>query len=135
MTNQTIMVTLSARFREVVTDLPEIIECHAITGVESYILKVAMPNVAHLEGWLWKLKDYDEVRTSLVLSTQLARRSINPRLFEDKGKRLRLTGEALHSARLRHAFRWSSTTLTLTLRQRLCWMLRKSSVHSVTISP
>lgn len=72
----------STRFREVVADIPEIIECHAITGVESYLLKVAVPDVAHLEGLLWKLKDYGEVRTSLVLSTQLARRSIDPRDFE-----------------------------------------------------
>ncbi len=67
----------SIRFREVVADIPEIIECHAITGVESYLLKVAVPDVAHLEGLLWKLKDYGEVRTSLVLSTQLARRSVD----------------------------------------------------------
>jgi Lrp/AsnC family leucine-responsive transcriptional regulator len=67
----------SIHFREVVAQIPEVIECHAITGIESYILKVAVPDVAHLEQLLWKLKDYGEVRTSLVLSTQLARRSMD----------------------------------------------------------
>ncbi|MDX2139555.1 MAG: Lrp/AsnC family transcriptional regulator [Chloroflexota bacterium] len=75
----------SARFREVVAQIPEIIECHTITGVESYILKVAVPGVAHLEHLLWKLKDYGEVRTSLVLSTQLARRSVDARVFDAEG--------------------------------------------------
>jgi Lrp/AsnC family leucine-responsive transcriptional regulator len=74
----------SGRFREMVGAIPEIIECHAITGVESYLLKVAVPDVAHLENLLWKLKDYGEVRTSLVLSTQLARRSVDPRTFEQE---------------------------------------------------
>lgn len=72
----------STRFREVVVSLAEIIECHTVTGTESYILKVAVPSVPHLERLLWKLKDYGEVRTSLVLSSQVTRRSIDPRNLE-----------------------------------------------------
>jgi Lrp/AsnC family leucine-responsive transcriptional regulator len=72
-------VRQSIRFREAVGGIVEIIECHAITGVESYVLKVAVPSVEHLEGLLWKLKDYGEVRTSLILSSQVMRRSIDQR--------------------------------------------------------
>lgn len=67
----------SMRFREVVDDIPEILECHCITGSESYILKVAVTNVPHLEAFLLDIKEYGEVRTSLVLSVQLDRRIVN----------------------------------------------------------
>lgn len=67
----------SERFRTAVHTLPEILECHTITGAESFILKVAVPDVVHLERLLWKLKDYGEVRTSLILSTQLERRTLD----------------------------------------------------------
>ncbi|MBL8165703.1 MAG: Lrp/AsnC family transcriptional regulator [Anaerolineae bacterium] len=72
-------VRQSIRFREAVADIVEIIECHTITGVESYVLKVAVPSVEHLERLLWKMKDYGEVRTSLILSSQVTRRSIDQR--------------------------------------------------------
>ena len=56
--------------------MPEIIECHCVTGIESYILKVAVRNVGQLEHLLMALKDYGEVRTSVVLSIQVSRRII-----------------------------------------------------------
>jgi Lrp/AsnC family leucine-responsive transcriptional regulator len=67
----------STRFRKVVGDMPELIECHCVTGNESYILKVAVTSVPHLEHLLLNLGNYGEVRTSLVLSTQVARRMID----------------------------------------------------------
>jgi Lrp/AsnC family leucine-responsive transcriptional regulator len=66
----------STRFRKVVGDMPEVIECHCVTGTESYILKVAVTSVPHLEHLLLDLVNYGEVRTSLVLSTQVTRRVI-----------------------------------------------------------
>lgn len=68
--------TQSMRLREAVDDIPEILECHCITGSESYILKVAVTSVAHLEHFLLEVKDYGEVRTSLVLSVQVDRRVV-----------------------------------------------------------
>ncbi len=77
-------VQQAIRFREMVGSLTEIIECHTLTGVETFLLKVAVPDVPHLERMLWKLKDYGEVRTSLVLSTQVKRRSLDARsIFPD----------------------------------------------------
>ncbi len=70
----------SIRFREVVDHLHEVIECHTITGVETFVLKVAVPSVPHLEAFLWKMKDYGEVRTSLILSSQVTRRRIDERV-------------------------------------------------------
>ncbi len=67
----------SMRFRTAITHMAEVIECHCVTGNESYILKVAVTSVAHLEHFLMDLKNYGEMRTSLILSTQVARRVIN----------------------------------------------------------
>ncbi len=66
----------SGRFRKAVLDIPEIIECYCVTGNESYILKVAVTSVPHLEHVLLNLVNFGEVRTSMVLSTQVARRVI-----------------------------------------------------------
>jgi len=66
----------SFRFREIVDDVHEILECHCVTGNESYILKVAVPDVAQLEHTLIYLTNFGEVRTSLVLSSQVIRRDI-----------------------------------------------------------
>lgn len=67
----------SIRFRKAVPDIPEVIECHCVTGNESYILKVAVKSVPHLEHLLLKLVNYGEVRTSLVLSSQITHRIID----------------------------------------------------------
>jgi Lrp/AsnC family leucine-responsive transcriptional regulator len=66
----------SRRFRPLVADMPEVIECHCITGNETYILKVVVASVPHLERLLLDLTNFGEVRTSVVLSTQVARRVI-----------------------------------------------------------
>ena len=36
-------------FLERIRDLPEVLECHHVTGQFSYLLKVRAPNVSHLE--------------------------------------------------------------------------------------
>lgn len=80
----------SLAFRKAVLDMPEVVESHCVTGIESYILKVSCTSVPHLERFLMKLKDYGDMRTSLVLSTQVSHRvidewTVNP----DEEERLR----------------------------------------------
>src|SRR5258708_2078791 len=67
----------STRFRQAAVDMPELIECHCVTGNESYILKVAVRSVTHLEHLLLTVANYGDVRTSLVLSSQVTRRIID----------------------------------------------------------
>lgn len=67
----------SARFRALVPDMSEVLECHCVTGNESYILKVGVTSVPHLEHLLLELTKHGEVRTLLVLSSQVARRIID----------------------------------------------------------
>ncbi|UCG23296.1 MAG: Lrp/AsnC family transcriptional regulator [Chloroflexota bacterium] len=60
------------RFREIVQTLPEVMECHHITGEYDYLLKVIVRNRKHLERFLVEtltpIPGMDKLRTSLVLS-------------------------------------------------------------------
>lgn len=67
----------SFAFRKAVRDMPEVMECYCVTGIESYILKVACTSVPHLEHFLLQLNEYGDMRTSLVLSSQVSRRVID----------------------------------------------------------
>jgi Lrp/AsnC family leucine-responsive transcriptional regulator len=60
------------RFMEVAATHPEVLECHRVTGAESFLLKVAVADVMHLETLLDALMPYVATTTSMVLSTALA---------------------------------------------------------------
>lgn len=66
-----------SKFRVDVLDIPDVIECHCVTGTESFIMKVAVTSVPHLEQLLMVLKEYGNVRTSVVLSAQVTSRIID----------------------------------------------------------
>ena len=62
-----------AAFLEHVQKNDEIIECHAITGTGTHLLKVRVDNTSDLEKLLAKIQSWQGViqtRTSVVLSTQ-----------------------------------------------------------------
>jgi Lrp/AsnC family leucine-responsive transcriptional regulator len=76
----------SSRFRKAVLGMHNVMECHCVTGNESYLLKVAVTSVPHLEHLLLELTTYGEVRTSLVLSSQVVRRVIDGEtLYQESG--------------------------------------------------
>ncbi|GHO49208.1 Lrp/AsnC family transcriptional regulator [Ktedonospora formicarum] len=52
-----------------VAELPELLECHRVTGNESFLLKLVVTSISHLESVLNQLMNYGPVTTSLVLST------------------------------------------------------------------
>ncbi|MGI0483855.1 Lrp/AsnC family transcriptional regulator [Pantanalinema rosaneae CENA516] len=60
------------QFCEQVQGLPEVLECHHLTGEFDYLLKVVVTNPQQLEQFLTekirKLPGVDKVRTSIVLS-------------------------------------------------------------------
>ena len=58
-----------------VAKLPEVLECHRVTGEGSYILRAALRSVAHLEDLIDRLLPYGSPTTSIVLSTPLAARN------------------------------------------------------------
>lgn len=59
------------RFKEFVLEMPEVLECHHITGEYDYLLKVVVRNRRHLEHFLIEkltpVPGMDKIRTSLVL--------------------------------------------------------------------
>lgn len=57
-------------------EMPEVLECHRVTGGDSYILKVAARSIGHLETIIDRLTPYGQVTTSLVLSSAVAWRPI-----------------------------------------------------------
>jgi Lrp/AsnC family transcriptional regulator, leucine-responsive regulatory protein len=66
------------RLQRDVSSLPEILECHRVTGEGSYILKAALQSVADLEGLIDRLLQYGASTTSIVLSTTLGPRGVSP---------------------------------------------------------
>jgi Lrp/AsnC family leucine-responsive transcriptional regulator len=51
---------------------PEVLECHRVTGADSFLLKTAVASVIHLERLLDALMPYVATTTLMVLSTALA---------------------------------------------------------------
>jgi Lrp/AsnC family leucine-responsive transcriptional regulator len=49
--------------------VPEVRECHRVTGTESYILQVAVRDLPHLEAVIDSLTPYVATNTSLVLAS------------------------------------------------------------------
>lgn len=63
-------------FGNVVNEFPEVLECHRITGGDSYIVKVAVSTVQHLEDLLNRLTPYGQTVTSLALSSPVRNRRV-----------------------------------------------------------
>jgi Lrp/AsnC family transcriptional regulator, leucine-responsive regulatory protein len=58
--------------------LPDVLECHHVTGEDCYVMKVAVRSVGHLEGLIERLLQYGESTTSIVLSSPVTHRPIGP---------------------------------------------------------
>jgi Lrp/AsnC family leucine-responsive transcriptional regulator len=59
-------------------DLPEVLECHHLTGTDSFIMKVITSSISHLEQLITRLSTYGQTATSIVLSTPVTKRVIEP---------------------------------------------------------
>ena len=60
------------RFVELAAKHPEVLECHRVTGADSFLVKIAVADVSHLERLLDSLMPYVATTTQMVLSTALA---------------------------------------------------------------
>lgn len=58
--------------------LPEVLECHRVTGDDSYLLKIAVTTVQHLERLIRKITLYGQPTTSIVLSSPIPHRPVSP---------------------------------------------------------
>ena len=63
---------------EVAENAAEVLECHRGTGGDSFILKVAVSDVEHLQNLIDKLVPFGITTTSIVLSSPVKSRVIEP---------------------------------------------------------
>jgi Lrp/AsnC family transcriptional regulator, leucine-responsive regulatory protein len=66
-------------FVELAKSRPEVLECHRVTGSESFILKVAVTDMNHLETALDSLMPYVATTTSMILSSAITWGPVKPR--------------------------------------------------------
>lgn len=66
------------KFEEIVKKELDIIECHRVTGLNSYIMKAAVPSVKHVERLVDRLIPFAHINTSVVLSSPVSNRAILP---------------------------------------------------------
>lgn len=67
---------------ELIQQLPEVMECHHLTGTDSFIMKVVVGSIAHLEKLITRLSTFGPTTTSIVLSSPLKRRVLTKGLAE-----------------------------------------------------
>jgi len=68
-----------------IAQLPEVLECHRVTGEGSYLIRAALQSIAQLEGLIDRLLPYGSPTTSIVLSTPLPPRNPGGPLHEGHG--------------------------------------------------
>src|SRR5687768_15807874 len=61
---------------EVAEQSEEVLECHRGTGGDSFIMKVAVASVEHLQEIIDKLTPYGITTTAIVLSSPVKRRAV-----------------------------------------------------------
>jgi Lrp/AsnC family leucine-responsive transcriptional regulator len=65
------------RITAVVKNSPEVVECHRGTGADSFIMKVHVRSVEHLEALIDRLTPFGTTSTSIVLSSPVEKRAMN----------------------------------------------------------
>jgi Lrp/AsnC family transcriptional regulator, leucine-responsive regulatory protein len=79
-----------ASFKEVIRAMPEVMECHHITGEYDYLLKVVVRNRSHLERFLVEkltpVPGMDKIRTSLVLREIKATTAVPLQIIAEDGR-------------------------------------------------
>jgi Lrp/AsnC family leucine-responsive transcriptional regulator len=69
---------VSSQIVGLVNELTEVSECHRGTGGDSFIMKVRVSSIAHLEHVIEKLLPFGTTTTSIVLSSPVTKRFIPP---------------------------------------------------------
>ena len=64
---------------KIAADSTEVLECHRGTGGDSFIMKVAVASVEHLQNIIDRLTPYGITTTSIVLSSPVKHRVIEPK--------------------------------------------------------
>ncbi|WP_374349006.1 Lrp/AsnC family transcriptional regulator [Chitinimonas sp.] len=55
--------------------MTEVLECHHVTGADSYMITMVAKSIAHLEQLVGSINAYGETRSSIVMSSPIPRRA------------------------------------------------------------
>ena len=69
-------------FQQQVKTWDEVLECHRVTGSDSFIVKARVVSVEHLERFLDKLGHYGTTSTSTVLSSPVLQRTVTQKIVD-----------------------------------------------------
>ena len=69
-------------FQQQVITWEDVLECHRVTGSDSFIVKACVVSVEHLERFLDKLGHFGTTSTSTVLSSTVLQRTITEKTVE-----------------------------------------------------
>lgn len=61
---------------ELVRGMPEVVECHRITGEDCYLIKAHVRDVSHLEELIDQLAPYGQTTTSIIQSSPVPVRGV-----------------------------------------------------------
>lgn len=70
-------------FQQQVKMWDEVIECHRVTGSESFILKARVISMSHLERFIDKLGHYGSTSTTTVLSSPVEQRVFTEEMIDN----------------------------------------------------
>jgi Lrp/AsnC family leucine-responsive transcriptional regulator len=79
-----------AKFSSLIRNLPEVLECHRVTGAESFMVQVAVQDVAHMEKVIDSMMPYVATNTSMILASPVPWNSILPAVHYDRKPNLKL---------------------------------------------
>jgi Lrp/AsnC family leucine-responsive transcriptional regulator len=65
--------------------MPEIMECHRVTGTDSFILRAELLSIAHLESLIDHLTPFGMTSTSTVLSSPIKYRPVRQGMAHESG--------------------------------------------------
>jgi Lrp/AsnC family transcriptional regulator, leucine-responsive regulatory protein len=83
-----------AKFSSLVRTLPEVLECHRVTGAESFMVQVAVRDVTHMEEVIDSMMPYVATNTSMVLASPVPWNSILPASRYGQKPKQRRRGQA-----------------------------------------
>ncbi|MEO6910355.1 MAG: Lrp/AsnC family transcriptional regulator [Edaphobacter sp.] len=66
------------KFAALVRTLPEVLECHRVTGAESFMVQVAVREVKHMEAVIDSMMPYVATNTSMIMGSPVPWNKILP---------------------------------------------------------
>ena len=69
-------------FQQQVKNWDEVLECHRVTGSESFILKARVVSMGHLERFIDKLGHFGSTSTTTVLSSPVEQRIFTEKMIQ-----------------------------------------------------